>query len=209
MSESASEKLMIHTELQALSRKIDHYLRTKSENVQSPENLDKPSLSLNMTTKAYTTENSKDSLPDRVFIKRNSLLTEMFKQNHIRTIRHIFISIMIILALQVIVSDLVENGSIDLNFELIRWAFDKFQVVCYTWFYMIMSSSCLVYYSFHFWSNDRIKQFSSDANTLFKYDLLWLTLYCIYLVLFILLPCYVVATNKLPVASAFIILIEQ
>lgn len=110
MSDSASEKIMIQAELQALNRKIDQYLSSRSIDGRSPLKIEKNELLINMTTKAYSTENSKDSLPDRIFVKRNSLLTEMFKQNHIRTIRHIFISIMIILALQVFVSDLVETG---------------------------------------------------------------------------------------------------
>lgn len=110
MSDSACEKMMIQAELQALNKKIDEYLSSKNIESRSPLKIDKNELSINMTTKAYSSENAKDSLPDRIFVKRNSLLTEMFKQNHIRTIRHIFISIMIILALQVFVSDLIENG---------------------------------------------------------------------------------------------------
>ena len=84
----------------------------KKDDEQKPQTQnDKLFASLNMTTKAYATTDSKNSLPDRIYIKRNSLLTEMFKLNHIRTIRHIFISIMIVLALQVIFNDLMEKGT--------------------------------------------------------------------------------------------------
>ena len=72
-----------------------------------------PWASLNMTTKSYTTAKaSPDELPDRIFVKRNSLLTEMFKINHIRTIRNIFTSIMIFLALQVVFDDLMNEGKL-------------------------------------------------------------------------------------------------
>lgn len=205
-----SEK--IQKELECLNQRVTQFLNEIKPNDGQRSPTRSQSLnwsSLNMTTKAYSTAESKDSLPERIFIKRSSLLTEMFKLNHIRTIRHIFISIMIVLALQVIFNDLMEKGTIDLNFDLIRWSFDKFNVVCYTWLYMILSTSCLVYYCFHFWSNDRIKQFSHDPNNLFKYDLMWLILYIVYLILFIVLPCYVVVANKLPIASALTLLLEQ
>ena len=74
-----------------------------SPHIWSPATLD-------MTTKMYQKSTIKDELPDRVYIKRNSLLTEMFKTTHIRTIRHIFTSIMVILALQVVTNDLIEKG---------------------------------------------------------------------------------------------------
>lgn len=64
----------------------------------------------NMTTKMYSTTSNKKELPERIFIKRNSLLTDMFHISHIRTIRHIFVSIMLVLALQKFFSDLMENG---------------------------------------------------------------------------------------------------
>jgi hypothetical protein len=48
---------------------------------------------------------SDDTLPERVFVKRNSLLTDMFKLADIRTIRHVFITILIILMIQVYTSD--------------------------------------------------------------------------------------------------------
>jgi hypothetical protein len=80
----------------------------------------------------------------------------IFKITHIRTIRHIFISIMIVLALHVIFSDLMDKGKIDLNFDLIRWCFGNFSVVFYTWLYMMLSTSCLVYYCFHNWATNRL-----------------------------------------------------
>ncbi len=65
---------------------------------------------INMTTKMYGKTLGPDVLPDRIYIRRESLLTEMFKITHVGTIRNIFISIMIILGLQVIVNDLMDKG---------------------------------------------------------------------------------------------------
>ena len=63
---------------------------------------------------------------------------------------------MIVLALHVIFSDLMDKGKIDLNFDLIRWCFGNFSVVFYTWLYMKLSTSCLVYYCFHNWATNRL-----------------------------------------------------
>jgi hypothetical protein len=182
---------------------------------------------INMTTKMYASNNSGsgDELPERIYIKRNSLLTEMFRIVHVRTIRHIFISIMIVLALQVIFTDIAEKGHIDVNFDLVRWGFDKFNIVLYTWFYMMLSTSCFVYFCFHYWANSRVMHlkavsnsgnYRNESDTLTRirssmnnYDLIWLAILIGYLLLFILLPASIVITNELPVASAFVILIEQ
>jgi hypothetical protein len=183
---------------------------------------------MNMTTKMYASNKAGggDELPERIYIKRNSLLTEMFRIVHVRTIRHIFISIMIVLALQVIFTDIAEKGHIDVNFDLIRWGFDKFNIVLYTWFYMMLCTSCLVYFCFHYWANSRVmkqlktvstsgnNQIQSSALTsirssLNNYDLFWLAVFIGYLILFVVLPASITVTNELPVASAFIVLIEQ
>lgn len=114
----------LQKELKSFNSKFDLFLNesVKKQESNSPKasnNLRKnngsPTIwsSLNMTTKSYEVSGDVaggSKLPDRIFLKRNSLLTEMFKINHIRTIRHIFISIMIILALQVIFNELIENG---------------------------------------------------------------------------------------------------
>ena len=63
---------------------------------------------------------------------------------------------MIVLALHVIFSDLMDKGKIDLNFDLIRWCFGNFSIVFYTWLYMKLSTSCLIYYCFHNWATNRL-----------------------------------------------------
>ena len=134
----------------------------KNHNSHRSSNNTSP-LSMNMITKMYSKKKTGDEnnsnnneLPERIYIKRNSLLTEMFRISHFRTIRHIFISIMIVLALQVIYSDLTEKGGIFFNFDLIHWCFGKMDVVFYVWSYMMISSTLLVYFCFHYWSNNRL-----------------------------------------------------
>ena len=47
---------------------------------------------------------------EKVFEHRDSLLTELFKISHIRTLRHIFISVLIIICFQIIIFDLTHTG---------------------------------------------------------------------------------------------------
>ena len=114
-------------ELNEVNTKVNSFINEikttpKTKNSQQLNEIWSMNNSINMVTKCYTkypngisksssTDTKRfEDLPDRVFIKRNSLLTEMFKINHIRTIRHVFISIMIILALQIFFKDLMEKG---------------------------------------------------------------------------------------------------
>ncbi len=52
----------------------------------------------------------KDGSREKVFEHRDSLLTELFKISHIRTLRHIFISVLIIICFQIIIFDLTQTG---------------------------------------------------------------------------------------------------
>jgi sterol O-acyltransferase len=142
----------------------------KNHSSQRSSNNSSP-LSMNMITKMYSKKKTGDEnnsnnneLPERIYIKRNSLLTEMFRISHFRTIRHIFISIMIVLALQVIYSDLTEKGDIFFNFDLIHWCFGKMQVVFYVWLYMMLSSTLLVYFCFHYWANNRVNYIAKQSH---------------------------------------------
>jgi sterol O-acyltransferase len=73
------------------------------------------------------------ALPEKEFVVRNSLLTDLFEINHIQTIYHIFIAILILLFMNTMVEDIVDKGRIDLEFTLILWAFGNLQTVLITW----------------------------------------------------------------------------
>jgi sterol O-acyltransferase len=49
-------------------------------------------------------------LKERVFVHRESVLTELFKMNHMKAIKNFFISILIIVCLQAVLSDYVHKG---------------------------------------------------------------------------------------------------
>ncbi|CAF4138878.1 unnamed protein product [Rotaria magnacalcarata] len=54
---------------------------------------------------------SSSAFPTKVFRMRSSILTELLEVSHIRSIRQIFISILVLLVLQVAMTDLFETGS--------------------------------------------------------------------------------------------------
>jgi hypothetical protein len=54
---------------------------------------------------------SSSAFPTKVFRMRSSILTELLEVSHIRSIRQIFISILVLLVLQVSITDLFERGT--------------------------------------------------------------------------------------------------
>lgn len=54
---------------------------------------------------------SSSAFPTKTFRMRSSILTELLEVSHIRSIRQIFISILVLLVLQVAMTDLFEKGS--------------------------------------------------------------------------------------------------
>jgi len=54
---------------------------------------------------------SSSAFPTKIFRMRSSILTELLEVSHIRSIRQIFISILVLLVLQVAISDLFEKGT--------------------------------------------------------------------------------------------------
>ena len=110
-----------------------------------------------MITKSYT--KGAQGLPDRIFIRRNSLLTELFKIEHVRTIRNIFISIMTVLALQVLLNEFLENGKWELK-EIFCFFRQTYGIIFFIkdWF------ACSVVYVV-FWPNfDSFLHVASDEH---------------------------------------------
>lgn len=203
----------MNSKLQDFSQDLSDFYTNSSSKLKGDMELQWSAV--DMTTKMYKKSDNPDALPDRIYTRRNSLLTELFQITHIRTIRNIFISIMIMFALQVMVNDVIQHGAIDLNYNLIRWAFGKFSLTVFSWLYMKFFTTCIVYLCFHYWSKSRIEYIKSIKTddelkkTITGYDLTWLVFFICYLIGFIAIPAYVVITNNLPPASAMIVLMEQ
>ncbi|XP_059159353.1 sterol O-acyltransferase 1-like isoform X2 [Physella acuta] len=145
----------------------------------------------------------KQDLPDKLFVTRRSVLTELFEISHIRTIYHIFVAILIVFSLNTILYDVLEKGSFNFNFEMIQWAFGKFPKVMAMWVLMKASTLIIVYPSFYYWAANR------KPGNAGLYDFVWIGLVIIYQLAFLLIPLLYLIEHELPPASSVIITSEQ
>lgn len=51
-----------------------------------------------------------------------------------------------------------------MNFDMIFWCFSNFSTVFYTWLYMKLSTTVLVYCCFHYWSKNRLLYIAKTAK---------------------------------------------
>ncbi|KAK7794580.1 hypothetical protein R5R35_003595 [Gryllus longicercus] len=153
-------------------------------------------------------KSSKDGkLSDKIFLARESLLTDLFQIKHFYTIYNIFIAILIILFLNTAVYDIVSTGTLNLGLSLIQWNFGKFHIFFLMWILM-MIGTVGVYCSMHFWAHYRKEYYGKSASRK-AWDYGWLGLYIIYQVIFGIWPVAQVLKYNLPPASSMALLMEQ
>ncbi|CAF0965925.1 unnamed protein product [Adineta steineri] len=167
---------------------------------------------------------SSSAFPTKVFRMRASILTELLEVSHIRSIRQIFISILVLLVLQVAITDIFEKGTVDFFvFDIIRWNFSNLSECLRLWFYLFMSTCAIIYYCFHFWSYKRLSLLSnnllssketeksptSNSTTLVIFDWVWFVAYCCYIGLFLYIPAHYIIAENYPIVTRIIILAEQ
>lgn len=141
----------------------------------------------------------------RIFVARNSVLTDLFQISHIRSLRNVFVAVMIIFVIQVAINDIVENGRLNLDFDLIFESFAKLHIALFIWLLMKLCTSVVVFMSFHHWANSRIRYLENRKT----YDFVWLGLFIVYIFMFLFFPCREIVKHQLPVASSLIVLLEQ
>ncbi|CAF1214273.1 unnamed protein product [Rotaria sp. Silwood1] len=160
------------------------------------------------------------AFPTKIFRMRSSILTELLEVSHIRSIRQIFVSILVLLVLQVAITDLFEKGRVDFQFDVIRWNFSNLSACLRLWFFLFMSTCAIVYYCFHFWAYKRLSlmsinssidtdEFKKKTTSLMIFDWLWLSAYCCYFGLFLYIPVHIILEENYPIVTRMIILIEQ
>ncbi|KAI3385729.1 hypothetical protein SNEBB_011230 [Seison nebaliae] len=156
----------------------------------------------NISNEAEEDEMKKKTvLPTKNFQARNSVLTELFLVDHIQTIYHIFVAILILFVCNTFAFDLIEEGRLNLDFDLLRWAFGDIVRVLKIWCGMKISTLILVYSSYVVWVHCRhVKMI----------DRIFLGIYIFYQISFFLVPIVLTYDQqRLPVASASIIVLEQ
>uniref|UniRef100_A0A673M2P4 O-acyltransferase n=1 Tax=Sinocyclocheilus rhinocerous TaxID=307959 RepID=A0A673M2P4_9TELE len=139
------------------------------------------------------------------FVIRRSLLDDLFEVNHIRTIYHMFIALLILFIFSTLVVDFIDEGRLVLEFDLLVYAFGQFPLVVVTWMCMFLSTLVVPYILLSVWasvyptSNHRALWTVLAGSLLLLYQGLCLGF----------LPTYVVLKNGLPPASCFILILEQ
>ncbi|CAF1226940.1 unnamed protein product [Rotaria sp. Silwood1] len=192
--------LQILFELQRFKNEVNQHFDSMKNNL----NLREKKSSTILTTKSFSSS-YREITESRIFISRNSLLTDLFQISHIRGLRSVLIAILIILVIQVTINDIIEDGRINLDFGLIFKCFADLHVALFIWLIMQLSTAIIVFMGFYSWTKNRC----NHNKDLKFYDTIWLLMYLTYIVLFLVLPCRQIMKHQLGFASALIVLFEQ
>ncbi|GIY64224.1 sterol O-acyltransferase 1 [Caerostris darwini] len=157
---------------------------------------EKPSLS-------KTTENPKE-LPPKEFILRNSTLTNLWENAHLRSVYNICLALFVLLYLNITVFYCLNVEKLKKDLAMVSWTFGRFDVVIGIWFAINLSIVFLMYPTFRFWANTRI--FVKKQSL---YDTLFCTLFVLYEMALILVPSKIIISYNLPPVSSFTVLAEQ
>ncbi|XP_035688379.1 sterol O-acyltransferase 1-like isoform X2 [Branchiostoma floridae] len=142
-----------------------------------------------------------NSRGQKTFVPRDSILTDLFEMQHIQTIYHIFVAILIVLMINTFVYDIVDKGSWMVDFSMVSFAFDRMPIVLHTWVYMQLAT-IVVYCAFNHWAHNR-----NTYGTWF--DWLYCAGYLGYQAGFGFLPLRQICYHSLPPTAALIVVCEQ
>lgn len=203
----ADRSLLVFNSTEKLRSEILNYVQQRleefSSEIKQVEDLPVPAPPPSQTDEKKGTS----AFPKKTFQIRSSILTDLLEIPHIRSIRQIFISILVILVLQVIVTDLFETGTIDFRFDVIRWNFSNFPSCVRLWICLFVCTCSVVYSCFHYWSYKRLDYLNSTR--LLFFDWFCLIGYCLYIAVFLYYPVNQILEENYPIATRIIILAEQ
>ncbi|KYN19382.1 PREDICTED: sterol O-acyltransferase 1-like isoform X1 [Trachymyrmex cornetzi] len=149
----------------------------------------------------------KGALPDKEFLERNSLLTDLFEIPHIRTVYNLFMVTLILLFFNTVVSDIMESGTFHVGTNTLWIGFAKFSTCIYIWSFMQVSTLS-VYVAFTLWANQRLR-FLPKSSILKLWDYTWLSIFISYLILFIIFPIKAMLNANLSIGCSLIVIMEQ
>uniref|UniRef100_A0A8C4WYI3 O-acyltransferase n=2 Tax=Eptatretus burgeri TaxID=7764 RepID=A0A8C4WYI3_EPTBU len=177
---------------------------------------------LNGKTSAPSRDLSKVKAPlqkGKNFQARESLLDQLLEVNHIQTIQHMFVALLILFVVSTLIVDYIDQGRLVLDFELLSFAFGKLQWVLTTWLAMFVGTLFVPYYLLSYWTRNYQTAIHHQLNNTGAKPLLLAPLgitllYAVPYLAFQLIglgmfPLYFVVKFDLPPASRFIVIIEQ
>ncbi|CAH0554712.1 unnamed protein product [Brassicogethes aeneus] len=157
-----------------------------------------------ITSKVLDKEKIISKLPILQLKNRNSILTDLFENQHIKAIQHLFIAIMLSLAANTIVYEYQNFGRINFGTLIISQVFEKIHISIGAWLIQLFSIF-LGYLVFNFWARLRNNFFPKTQKI---WDILWGTMVLVYYVTSFRFAVEVCNKYKLPIASAAIITLE-
>ncbi|KAJ7998850.1 hypothetical protein DPEC_G00209240 [Dallia pectoralis] len=141
----------------------------------------------------------------KVFMERRSILDELFEINHIRTIYHMFISVLFLFIISTLAVDYIDQGRLVLEFDLLFYAFGKIHTVVWAWLLMFSYTLAVPYYTLTVWGS----LYHHNPLGLLPTLCAGLVLTVLQAAVLVVFPVYTVFHYQLPPASRFIITLEQ
>uniref|UniRef100_A0A4W5PFG6 O-acyltransferase n=1 Tax=Hucho hucho TaxID=62062 RepID=A0A4W5PFG6_9TELE len=151
---------------------------------------------------SHRTHTEKDG---KVFMDRRSILDDLFEINHIRTIYHMFISVLFLFIISTLAVDYIDQGRLVLEFDLLSYAFGKLHIVAWAWLLMFSYTLAVPYNALDLWGT---LYHRSPLKVVLSVGAV-LVLSALQAAVLGVLPIYVVFHYQLPPASRFIIILEQ
>jgi sterol O-acyltransferase len=171
----------LNTSVSSLSEDLDSFQRTFVQKIKEES--------------SSSTPKEARFFAQKVHKFRMPWLSTMLRNDDIRTIYNIFLSIMLVMILGVVMNEFLTTGNI-LNLSLVYWAFGKLNIAVPFWVCMVLWSLTVVYLVVIISENKLGKR-------------VWIPAYITLQVLLYASSCVFAIYNKLPIATAFFITIEM
>ncbi|KAF5291125.1 hypothetical protein FQA39_LY14367 [Lamprigera yunnana] len=142
----------------------------------------------------------KGQLPDKQFMARNSLLTDLLEITHIQTIYHIFIAILFGLFVNSAVYNILRKRDTTMGLGLVLQQFGNIHTLFYCWIGMF-AMACSVYTGFHIWASIRL-HFQPKSLKLKLWDKGFLCIYIGYFFAFLYVSTSAITTYNLSVSES-------
>nr|XP_010348164.1 sterol O-acyltransferase 2 isoform X2 [Saimiri boliviensis boliviensis] len=139
----------------------------------------------------------------KVFIIRKSLLDELMEVQHFRTIYHMFIAGLCVFIISTLAIDLIDEGRLLLEFDLLIFSFGQLPVALVTWVPMFLSTLLVPYQALRLWARP------GAGGTWVLGAGLGCALLAVHAVVLCALPVHVAVEHQLPPASRCVLVFEQ
>ncbi|XP_032148793.1 sterol O-acyltransferase 2 isoform X2 [Sapajus apella] len=139
----------------------------------------------------------------KVFIIRKSLLDELMEMQHFRTIYHMFIAGLCVFIISTLAIDLIDEGRLLLEFDLLIFSFGQLPVALVTWVPMFLSTLLVPYQALRLWARP-----GAEGTWVLRAGL-GCALLAVHAVVLCALPVHVAVEHQLPPASRCVLVFEQ